>query len=216
MSYVVAEIKWYLSGNNRPDEIAKHAKVWSRITNNNGFVNSNYGNKIFFHGAHKYMSQFDICLGMLRKNIYSRRAFLFFHMYPDDYMKMYDTLDYPCTIYAQFLMNEGKLDFLVNMRSNDLIYGWCNDVPFFTLVQEMMATLLDVPIGQYHHHAGSLHIYERHYELFNNIGKIVPKTPEDQTPFEPLTHKDVVDLLYQKYDSDTPFMKSFRKWEVKK
>ena len=80
----------------------------------------------------------------------------------------------------------------------------------------MMATLLDVPVGQYHHHAGSLHIYERHYKLFSNIDKIVPKTRKDQTPFEPLTHKDVVDLLYQKYDSDTPFMRSFRKWEVKK
>jgi thymidylate synthase len=34
-----------------------------------------------------------------------------------------------------------------------------------------MANDLKVELGEYHHHAGSMHIYERHYKMANNILK---------------------------------------------
>ena len=41
--YAEYEWQWYLSGNPNADEIAKKAKIWSLMQDENGNVNSNYG-----------------------------------------------------------------------------------------------------------------------------------------------------------------------------
>ena len=53
----------------------------------------------------------------------------------------------------------------VNMRSNDLVFGFCNDQYFFSSLQKMVADDLGLSVGYYYHHAVNLHIYERHYEM---------------------------------------------------
>ena len=62
----------------------------------------------------------------------------------------------------------------VAMRSNDVVFGYCNDVFTFALFQQLMLNDLraiypDLELGNYYHHAGSMHIYERHYEMAKNI-----------------------------------------------
>ena len=62
----------------------------------------------------------------------------------------------------------------VNMRSNDIIFGLCNDVFTFSLFQQLMLNELNsrgakVTLGTYNHHAGSLHLYERHYSMASKI-----------------------------------------------
>jgi len=211
MKYIVKEIMWYLSGSSNPAMVEDVAKIWSHIKSNGDVVNSNYGQKIFYIKENE-LNQFERVYQHLKENPDSRRAIMFFHMYPDDYVLMDKTKDYPCTIYGQFIKTAaGKLDFIVNMRSNDLIYGWCNDVPFFTLLQEMMATLLNIPLGSYHHNAGSLHIYEKHFKHFKNIDE--PCNVDTlKYPFEKLTKGDVYALLNQHYNVCTPFMRSFTQW----
>jgi thymidylate synthase len=55
------------------------------------------------------------------------------------------------------------------MRSNDLIWGVPYDVFVFTFLQELAAMELQVGLGTYHHFAGSLHIYDRHFNLVDEI-----------------------------------------------
>ena len=60
------------------------------------------------------------------------------------------------------------------MRSNDIIFGFCNDIFNFALFQQLMLNELreiypDLELGKYHHHAGSLHLYETHYDMRDNI-----------------------------------------------
>ena len=60
------------------------------------------------------------------------------------------------------------------MRSNDIIFGMCNDVFNFALFQQLMLNELreiypDLELGSYYHIAGSLHLYEMHYEMRDNI-----------------------------------------------
>ena len=60
------------------------------------------------------------------------------------------------------------------MRSNDIIFGLCNDVFTFSLFQQLMLNELNyrgakVGLGTYNHHAGSLHLYERHYKMADKI-----------------------------------------------
>ena len=53
----------------------------------------------------------------------------------------------------------------VTMRSNDLIYGFCNDQYCFSKLQELVANELNMEVGDYYHFAHNLHIYEKHYYL---------------------------------------------------
>lgn len=57
-----------------------------------------------------------------------------------------------------------RLHMIVNMRSNDAVWGLTYDVPCFVAVQMAVAKALRVPLGDYIHHAGSFHLYERHWE----------------------------------------------------
>lgn len=81
-----------------------------------------------------------------------------------------------CTINLQFFIRDDCLHMIVNMRSNDAIFGFGNDVPFFSYVHQMLTqelkefypSLID---GTYYHNAGSMHVYERHYDMLDNIIK---------------------------------------------
>jgi thymidylate synthase len=58
------------------------------------------------------------------------------------------------------------------MRSNDVVFGFSNDVFTFTLFQQLMLNELRVAhpkleLGSYFHHAGSMHIYDRHYKMLD-------------------------------------------------
>jgi thymidylate synthase len=60
------------------------------------------------------------------------------------------------------------------MRSNDAVYGFCNDVFAFSLFQQLMLNELNLrgmnlKLGHYHHHAGSFHIYEQHYTMMDEV-----------------------------------------------
>ena len=60
------------------------------------------------------------------------------------------------------------------MRSNDIIFGMCNDIFNFALFQQLMLNELreiypDLELGSYYHQAGSLHLYDMHYNMRDNI-----------------------------------------------
>lgn len=79
------------------------------------------------------------------------------------------TRDIPCTISLQLLIREGKLNMIVNMRSNDIFLGMPYDIFMFTMLQEVIANELNLELGWYIHRPGSLHLYEENFEIFNNV-----------------------------------------------
>ena len=80
-------------------------------------------------------------------------------------------LDVPSTLSLQFFIRDDELHLVAHMRSSDLILGIAYDVPAFTLLQELMAFELGVKVGSYTHVSNSLHIYERHYDMVENMLK---------------------------------------------
>ena len=73
------------------------------------------------------------------------------------------------------------------MRSNDIIFGLCNDVFTFSMFQQLMLNELNsrganVSLGSYNHHAGSLHLYERHYKMASKI--LTESHSEPETSFK--------------------------------
>lgn len=210
LNYVANEIKWYMSGKYEIADIAERAKFWYKVADPEDFrVYSNYGAKLFHEKVRGY-TQFERVVEELKKNPYSRRGIFFFSLYPIDYVWMSSAADFVCTVYGHVIRNhEDKLDLYIYMRSNDINWGWGNDVPFFTLIQEMFATELGLEMGEYHHHAGSLHIYEKFFP------KLEGRTFTDfdiakETPLPHLSKHDVMWLLRQYYGDYTPFMMSFK------
>lgn len=84
--------------------------------------------------------------------------------------------DRPCTIFLQFLVRPGpgtimSLELHVHMRSQDVWLGTPYDVFMFTQLQHTVARDLGLPVGQYVHHATSLHIYERDVDATHSLTK---------------------------------------------
>lgn len=75
------------------------------------------------------------------------------------------TKDVPCTENLQFLIRDNKLHMVVNMRSNDILYGFQYDVVMFSMLQETIANTLEIDLGYYIHQPASLHVYEKYNEF---------------------------------------------------
>ena len=169
IQYMIAEALWYLSGDNKTEWIANYAPFWRDISDDGLTANSAYGARIFkTHPriAQGNLNQWEYIKDELRRDPDSRRAFLHIRT-PDD--SIIGSKDVPCTIGLQFFIRDGKLDLVVNMRSSDLVLGISYDVPAFTLLQELMAIELDVPVGTYIHVSNSLHVYEKHFDMLDEI-----------------------------------------------
>ena len=82
--------------------------------------------------------------------------------------------DFMCTYSTQVFLNPinefgYELDYTVFMRSNDAVYGFCNDVIWAQhvrdkLVDDLNKRGLTVFPGKIIWNAGSLHVYERHFK----------------------------------------------------
>jgi thymidylate synthase len=156
--YAEKEYEWYLSGDRSVEEIKKYAKIWDKMHNGDNIVNSNYGWQWMRE------NQLDKCIEQLKKNKDTRQAW--FTIFDGKEKDMYE-FDTPCTLSVGFDIKPhiNKLDMTVLMRSNDLVFGFCNDQYCWTKLQETIANELNIPIGSYYHFAHDLHIYERHYNM---------------------------------------------------
>lgn len=161
--YAIGEFLWYLSGTKESKNIGKLAQMWLKISDENGEVESNYGTYL--------KPQWDWVINELSNSKDSRRATFTINQ---PHHKSANSLDYPCTMYLQFLVRDNKLHLHVSMRSNDAVYGYCNDVFNFCLFQQLMLNELNsrganIELGRYYHTAGSFHIYEKHFEMMEKI-----------------------------------------------
>lgn len=190
LKYLLGEFIWYISGSNNPDDIIPYSKFWDNIRNSGkiegyaeGTINSNYGYRLFGHDAEMSVpkvedgeytgdqSQWNAVIDLLERDKDSRQAIINIHRPADRHN---GNKDVACTLTLQFFIREDKLYMITNMRSNDIILGFTNDVFQFTMLQEALmfqlrATYPNLELGHYYHNAGSMHIYDRHFEMANKI-----------------------------------------------
>ena len=160
--YAEAEWQWYLSGDRnikKLDELyGKVPKIWERMADVNGNVNSNYG------WQWQRNRQLREAIYLLRRNPRTRQACISIF---DG--KEYDryTHDTPCTYAVQFTIIGQSLNMCVTMRSNDLWYGFCNDQYCFSKLQLLVADELGLLVGEYFHFAHNLHLYNNIIDKIN-------------------------------------------------
>lgn len=199
--FAVGEFLWYWAGKNDLDTLLYYNKRAGQFSDDGKTVNSAYGARLRewrmkYRNDDPYLSQWEVCRNTLLKDQDSRRAVLIINNEWDQYKaETRGSKDVPCTLSLQFFIRDGFLDLHVHMRSNDAVWGLTYDLFSFTLFQEMMywelicAGLTDLKLGAYYHTAGSMHIYERHFAMAEEVAK------EYLAPgFHPAVPMDPIDL----------------------
>ena len=153
--YAEAEWQWYMSGDRNVKKLGeiygKVPEIWTRMTDENGNVNSNYGWQ-WIRGR-----QLDKIIDKLKNQPNTRHAAI--SIYDGKEINDYSN-DTPCTYAVQFTILDNKLNMCVVMRSNDLWYGFCNDQYCFSSLQALVAYEVGVEIGEYYHFAHNFHLYK--------------------------------------------------------
>lgn len=162
--YVQREIEWYESQSLNVHNIpGKVPDIWIKTASSKGEINSNYGWVLW---SEDNGNQYSNVLVELRKSPDSRRAVAIYTRptmwtdYNRDGMS-----DFMCTNAVQYFIRDGKLEVVVQMRSNDVVFGYLNDRAWQYHVQTKLAQDLGVPLGRIIWQVGSLHVYERHFGL---------------------------------------------------
>lgn len=233
--FAVGELCWYLRGDTDLATMRYYNKRMAQFSDDGVTINSAYGHRIFkTRYLSKYptpqrseygLSQFDLVVEELKRDPDSRRAVMHINE-PSDLLRAVEqgSKDVPCTLSLQLLIRDRLLHMHVSMRSNDVVWGLPYDVFSFTCLQEAFLYKLQEAgvqvddLGYYHHSAGSLHIYDTHFGMAEQVSNerpvgIAPMKPftlEDlewlSEDFEPIIRRSVEDpgLLMQYPDEDEP------------
>ena len=171
--YFLREKKWYLSESlNVSDIEGEVPTMWKKCATPLGYINSNYGWCIF---SKDNFEQYKSCIEKLISDQHTREACMIYTRpsIQQEYNKN-GMHDFICTYSTQYFINERDnqkyVDCIVYMRSNDAVYGFCNDALWQMYVLEKLAYDLSEKLGEninkgkLYWNAGSLHVYARHFK----------------------------------------------------
>ena len=170
--YVNAELDWYLSEDLNVRNISEHASIWKDVSDEAGYINSNYGYLVYSASNHH---QYYNCWKELCKNKESRRAIQIYTRPSMHYDYNRDGMsDFICTLAHQFFIRNNELISVVNCRSVDFIFGFFNDFYWFSYIhnemfEDLLKTYSELKNGKMIYVPNSLHIYERHFDMLNKI-----------------------------------------------
>jgi len=152
------------------DKMGEISIIWKMIANPDNTINANYGYMVYYlkdAGNPMYssemMTQWEWCQNRLSENLHTLQAIMHFNRPKDQYV---DNLDQPCTVFTQFTVVDGRLNFHSHMRSNDIIYGMPYNLTYFKVLLDRMLEWLNTECdanlkhGCIYHNVTSLHLYE--------------------------------------------------------
>ena len=168
--YIDREIEWYESQSQYVYDIpGETPAIWNQISSTKGKVNSNYGYLIYSKNNHH---QYKKVLHQLLADPNSRRAVMIYQrpsMHED--FSVDGMSDFICTNGVQYVVRNNYVHCIVQMRSNDVVFGYRNDFAWQKYVLKKMVEDLNAlgenkySIGDITWQVGSLHVYERHFKF---------------------------------------------------
>lgn len=193
--YLRAEFIWYMSGRLKVDYISKFGSMWAKLVNNielshdasnniakdiNRQVNSNYGYHVFYkdatfpitfenlRGDKKFRnpSMFEYVCEELNRDRDSRKAIIQY-TWPIIYFDGVN--DFTCTQNQHFMIRNNELINIINIRSSDAIKGLTFDVPWWSIVGQMVAQKLNCKYGKMIVNMNNSHFYDSDIKLIDNI-----------------------------------------------
>lgn len=175
--YVNAEIDWYLSESTNIYDIYCDSRqppiAWEYCADEHGNINSNYGKLIF---DKKYYNQFDAVVKELINNKDGRRATMIYNR-PSIWVEYNENgkNDFICTNAVTYYIRNNLIHAVVQMRSNDVVFGYKNDRAWQKYVLKELCEAVnysdeclfedDFKPGDIIWQVQNLHVYERHFHL---------------------------------------------------
>ena len=176
-SYIEIEKAWYESQSTNVNWITETynrnvPEAWKLAANNFGQINSNYGHLIY---SDKYHHQYGQVLDELLANPDGRRASMIYTR-PSIWMEYNEDgkNDFICTNAVTYYIRDNWLQSVVQMRSNDVVFGYKNDYAWQLYVLEQLVKdyndckengVPELKAGDLIWQVQNLHVYERHFHL---------------------------------------------------
>ena len=176
--YIDQEIEWYKSQSTNVNDIREFEdppKAWEHSANKHGEINSNYGLLVF---GDKYHDQYGQALDELIRNPDSRRASIIYNR-PSIWLEYNENgkNDFICTNSVTYYIRDSILHAVVQMRSNDVVFGYKNDYAWQLEIMNKLVkdwnlcnfeeydTGRKISLGSMIWQVQNLHVYERHFHL---------------------------------------------------
>jgi hypothetical protein len=148
------EAIWMFAGENSVDFLLQFNSKFDRYAEPNGKLHGAYGHRWQHHFG---QTQLYPLINELRTPG-TRRAVLAMWDPVRDLNE--EKRDLPCNTHAYFQVIDGGLNMTVCCRSNDIVWGaYGANAVHFSMLQELVAHELGVPVGQYVQFSNNYHLY---------------------------------------------------------
>lgn len=141
--------------------------VWDAWADENGTIGKAYGYQMGV--KHKYkegmMDQVDRVLYDLKHNPQSRRIMTNMYVHED----LSEMALYPCAYSMTFNVTDGKLNAILNQRSQDILAANNWNVVQYAVLVHMLAQVSGLRAGELVHVISDAHIYDRHLPIVEEL-----------------------------------------------
>jgi len=167
------EILWiWQKKSNNVNELK--SRIWDAWADENGTIGKAYGYQLGI--KHKYpegeFDQVDRVLFDLKNNPSSRRILTSIYNFED----LHAMGLYPCAYSMTFGVHNGRLNGILNQRSQDFLTANNWNVGQYSVLMHMFAQSSGLEVGELIHVIADAHIYDRHIPI---IEELIEKEPRE-------------------------------------
>ncbi len=164
----IDEILWiWQKKSNNVHDLSSH--IWDSWADSTGSIGKAYGYQLGV--KHKYkegeFDQVDRVLFDLKNNPQSRRILTNIYNFQD----LHEMNLYPCAYSMTFNVADGKLNAILNQRSQDTLTANNWNVVQYAVLVHMFAQVSGLKVGELVHVIADAHIYDRHIPIVEDVLK---------------------------------------------
>ena len=164
----IDEILWiWQKKSNNVHDLNSH--IWDSWADSTGSIGKAYGYQLGV--KHKYkegeFDQVDRVLFDLKNNPQSRRILTNIYNFQD----LHEMNLYPCAYSMTFNVADGKLNAILNQRSQDTLTANNWNVVQYAVLVHMFAQVSGLKVGELVHVIADAHIYDRHVPIVEDVLK---------------------------------------------
>lgn len=162
----IDEILWiWQKKSNNVHDLKSH--IWDEWADADGSIGKAYGYQLGV--KHQYreglMDQVDRVLYDLKENPYSRRIMTNLYVHED----LHEMNLYPCAYSMTFNVSDGRLNAILNQRSQDILAANNWNVVQYAALVHMFAQVSGLKPGELVHVIADAHIYDRHVPIIKEL-----------------------------------------------